>query len=544
LSAVPDDVLDWPRNDGAPVVTGAALFQQRAERRGEELALLDAEDRSECGLRPGRGFSYAQAARAVEGLCGFFADHGLEPGEVVALQTPNVAEAVLIVLAAWRRGLTVAMLPVLWREMEIAEACALIQPAALIGAGEILGESVTNGLREAAAMHFSVRLVAGFGGELPDGVASLDQIIAGDAETGFETSAPYPSHAPALITFTARQGHAMLPVPLMADELFAQGAMTVTALRLEPGDRILNPFPLSNMVGLGLGLMPWLIAGGALLQHQPFSYAGFVQQMLDSRATVTALPPPFLHALVEDEALRGRNARLRRLGRVIHPGTSPKAPDLSGRHGIDLFDVHPLGDIACVIVERPAHGDAALLPRGKLHFDGAGNDGTVFAETALSKSLDAETGELLLRGAVVPKSAPAPLNPDARGFVGSGLRCLPEEASEPLLRLKPDAELIHHGGFSIATAELDALYRGLPGAADAAAFSLPDPILGEAIHAAVVPKPDQSASLVAMEWYLKKRQAAPFKYPQAVHVVARIPRDGSGRILREALKQMATKPED
>ena len=70
--------------------------------------------------------------------------------------------------------------------------------------------------------------------------------------------------------------------------------MTVLALSLTRHDVILNPYPLSGVTGLALGLMPWLISGATLLQHQPFDYDGFVRQLLDDRATVTALPPSVL----------------------------------------------------------------------------------------------------------------------------------------------------------------------------------------------------------------------------------------------------------
>jgi hypothetical protein len=75
-----------------------------------------------------------------------------------------------------------------------------------------------------------------------------------------------------------------------------------------------------------------------------------------------------------------------------------------------------------------------------------------------------------------------PLLPDDEGFVGTGQRAvIKEDDVARSLRLIHDAELLHHGGFTIAASELDGLYQAFPGFLDAACFALPDPLLGDRI---------------------------------------------------------------
>src|SRR6185312_12695905 len=100
-----------------------------------------------------------------------------------------------------------------------------------------------------------------------------------------------PRLSPAMITFTARAGLPLVAIARREEELLAQGAMTVLSLALDSRDVILNPFPLTGPVGLSLGLMAWLVGGGTLVQYTPFDYQPFVAQLLDSGATVTAMPP-------------------------------------------------------------------------------------------------------------------------------------------------------------------------------------------------------------------------------------------------------------
>ncbi|XSG82610.1 MAG: AMP-binding protein [Methyloligella sp. ZOD6] len=521
------------------VVAGSTLFRQRAARRPKALAIADRENRAELGMLPGRSFTYDEADKAIDRLCRFLADHGLEPGDIVGVQMPNVAETALLYLAAWRSGLTVAAFPYLWHATEVAEACATVAPAALIGAGKTEAGSVPAILRDTAAMHFCVRLVAGFGPDLPDGIADLQRVLRGDESEQDGDGEPVVEHhslAPALITFTARAGHPLLPVPHSSEALLAQGAMTVLALGLNADDRTLNAFPLSGPVGLTLGLMPWLVSGGALIQHHPFDGQHFARQVGQSGATVTALPAPVLSAFAKDITVK-QAMTLKRIGRVLHAcRTSAPSPSFGGL-APTLFDVHPLGDLACVLLTYMDDADASLLPRGKLTLaPPAQKDGVVFVETALSKSAVAEAAELLLRGPAVARGqGNGPITPDGRGFVGTGIPCLPEPAPEPLLRLKGDPELIHHGGVLIAASELDGLYRSFPACEDAACFVVPDPILGEKICAALVAKPGQSVSRASLHWYLKKRQIASYKLPDEVIALQHIPRRPDGRVMRERL---------
>ncbi|ODA68637.1 Enterobactin synthase component E [Methyloligella halotolerans] len=538
------DAAQAGRNE-SPVLAGSTLFRQRAERRPQALALADRADRAAFGMEPGRTYSYGEADRAIDALCRFFADHGLEPGDTVGVQMPNVAETVLIYLAAWRSGLTVAAFPHLWHKTEVAEACATLDPAALIGAGTTGDGTVTEILRETAAMHFSVRLVAGFGPGLPDGIADLGRVFSeDDADGDASPVAEHHSYAPALITFTARPGHPLLPVPHSCETLLAQGAMTVLALGLNADDRILNAFPLSGPTGLTLGLMPWLVSGGVLIQHHAFDAAVFAQQVGEAQATVTALPAPVLSAFSKRLTVK-QAMSLKRIGRVIHAcRASAPAPSFGGFSPI-LFDVHALGDLACVLLTYMDGADASLLPRGKLTLAAPEKEGVVFVETALSKSNNAEVAELLLRGpAVACGHGHGPITPDGRGFVGTGIPCLPEPAPEPLLRLKRDPELIHLGAVLVSASELDRLYGSFPACEDAACFAVPDPVLGERVCAALVAKPGQSVRRSSLHWFLKSRQVASYKMPEDVIEVPRIPRRPDGRVMRERLAAHLTDERD
>ena len=511
--------------DDAGPITADGLLRRRARQKSGAVALVDPPNRPTLARTPPRSLRYADADEAVDAMARVFIGLGLEPGDRVAMQLPNFVEAPLVILGAWRAGLTVALVPMLWRLMELARVCDAVGPKALIGIGHFAGEQPAETLRDVAATKLSVRFVLGFGEDLPDGVIPLDEAMA--VETGGALTPRVPRGA-SLITFTARADDALVPLLRYEDEVLAQGAMAVLSLSLDRSDTILNPYPLTGPVGLGLGLAPWLIGGAALVQHHPFDYETFVQQILTSGATVTAAPGAVLDELAKDALFEEPHCRLRRVGRVwsvleLSEGAAPSP--VTGRPG---FDLYPLGDLASLILRAPADAACPSLPQGPVQL-GEDGGGTTFLETQLA----GPDGELLIRGPIVPEGQPSsPVVRNADGFVATGLR---GHASEDRLHVKRDPALVYHGGFTIAASELDGLYQAFPGFLDAASFVLPDPIVGDRLFGAVAPAPGAPVSLEALHRFLMERGVAPYKLPDKLLAVKEIPRGADGDILRDAL---------
>ncbi|MGB6347648.1 MAG: class I adenylate-forming enzyme family protein [Methyloceanibacter sp.] len=524
-----------PQSRPRPRLTAEGLLRRRAEQSPEALALADPLNRDRLGV--GRSMRYREADLAIDALASVFTERGLKPGELIGIQLPNLIEQPLTMLAAWRAGLTVCALPMLWRRMEIAKVVSELKPCALLGIGDHADENPLQGLCGIAADEASVRCVLGFGTDLPDGVTPLDAALLAprDPRGRLPSAVAGAIERPTLITFTARVGEPLLPVFRGEQDLLAQGAMTVLALSLDHGDTILNPYPLTGPAGLALGLMPWLISGGALLQHQPFDRSGFARQLLEGGATVTALPSAMLVALKRDGVLDHPQCKLRRLGRVW-----PVAELASAQPGEEdwaQFDLYPMGDLVSLVRLRDARTDPTLLPRGKIQVRAENGEGALLLETMLGGDCTAgQATDVKLRGPVCPRgSAGGPLAPDGQGFIGSGLHGQGAGQTEHLLKIGRDTELLSHGGFTIAAAELDEIYRSFSGFQDAACFARPDPILGDRLFAAVVPKHGRLISIEALHRYLHHHGVAPYKFPDRIVTVEAIPRDADGSVRRDAL---------
>jgi non-ribosomal peptide synthetase component E (peptide arylation enzyme) len=506
-----------PDEQSATKITADGLFRRHAGARPYAVALADPLNRAALGLGEPRRYRFGEADLAIDALSAFFIALGLKPGDRIAMQLPSIAEQVLSMLAAWRVGLTVVMLPMLWRRREIGIAADLLEPKALLGVGQFSGGHMSEMLCDIAVTQLSIRYVLGFGDNLADGVTSLDEVLQATDHSPVPTGA-HVAHS--LVTFTARVGAPLVPLFRDEDSLVAQGRMAALALSLQSYDVILNPYPLSGAVGLGLGLMPWLVSGATLAQHQPFEYGTYVRQLKEQEATITAAPSPVFAALGHDGVLVDPACHLRAAARVW------SIPELAGDAqrlelaNLPLFDVYPLGDLVNV-----CRANSQPLTHGKMQ---VGDDEELVVETSIDG-----TNELALRGPAIPHGMPGgPLAEREGGYVGTGVRAM---ADEETLKIKCDPEILHHGGFTIAVAELDTLYRSFPYYLDAACFALFDPIIGDRIFAAVVPEPDEPVSLEALYAYLHGLDVAPYKFPDQIVVVRDVPRDASDRVLRDQI---------
>src|ERR1044072_9983331 len=119
----------------------------------------------------------------ISSLAAHFIESGLPSNSVIAVQLPNTIEFAITVLAAFRAGLVVAVLPMLWRQSELTMALNRTAARAIVTSGKVDGVVYSDIAMNAAAEAFSISHVCGFGSDLPEGMASLDNAIFRESQT-------------------------------------------------------------------------------------------------------------------------------------------------------------------------------------------------------------------------------------------------------------------------------------------------------------------------------------------------------------------------
>ncbi|HVE28277.1 MAG TPA: long-chain-fatty-acid--CoA ligase [Sporichthya sp.] len=97
-------------------------------------------------------------------------------------------------------------------------------------------------------------------------------------------------------------------------------------------------------------------------------------------------------------------------------------------------------------------------------------------------------------------------------------------------------DMIITGGENVYCPEVERVLSEHPDVAEVAVIGVPDDRWGESVKAVVVAKPDHSVDPDAVIAYARERLAH-FKAPRTVDVVAELPRNGAGKILKTALRK-------
>jgi len=93
MSTLPAETFEHTEDDLA--LRAEALLKRRAQQRPSVTALANPPNLTALDLGQPRSFTYHEAELAVDALASFFAELGLQPGDTIAVQLPNIAVAPL-----------------------------------------------------------------------------------------------------------------------------------------------------------------------------------------------------------------------------------------------------------------------------------------------------------------------------------------------------------------------------------------------------------------------------------------------------------------
>src|SRR5690606_37080116 len=148
-------------------------------------------------------------------------------------------------------------------------------------------------------------------------------------------------------------------------------------------------------------------------------------------------------------------------------------------------------------------------------------------------------GEIRVRGATVtpgywndPKATAAAF--DAHGFLCTGdLATIDAHGFVDIVDRKKD--VIKTGGESVYSVEVENVLYAHPAVLECAVFGAADPVWGERVVAAVVVKAGRAATAAELIAFCRAHIAA-FKAPKEVRFLDALPRTGTGKIAKRALR--------
>lgn len=436
----------------SPTLDG--LFRRILARKPDALALLDPLNKQRVTGQPPKRLTFAEADRAIAALSAHFIEAGLPNNSVIALQLPNTVEFMLTVLAAHRAGLVVAVFPLLWRQAELTVALNRIGARAIVTTSKIDGVSHADLAMNAAAEAFSIRHVCGFGNELPEGMASLDDAIEGQSTT--TRTVVQDGRKAAMISFDVT-ADGFRPVPRTHLSLIAGGLALSLESDMPQGSTVMSAFAPSSFAGLTSSLVLWLLSAGTLALHHPFDN-DVLEQQINEQSCQVLVAPAQLALRLDEINLASRLPTLRNvIGLWRAPEQVASSPHWTSEQAM-LTDVYLFGEAGLFSARRTADGAPAAILPGQ---HGAPRD--VAGSSIAGEIFLTPTGTLALRGPMVTPAAYAPpppvsdslvTQPPPRDFVDTEYAARLDRSTGAICITAPPSGIMAVGGYRFLSQDL------------------------------------------------------------------------------------------
>lgn len=456
--------------------------------------------------------STTQLASEAAALVALLAQHAVTPGARVAVWTQPSVEtpAALVALAAG--GFVIVPLDPKLGPLELGHIVRDAAPAIALGA-------------DVAAI---------------EGKTSLTTLPLTPA---LREGQPLSTHrqvddAPLLILYTS--GTTGLPkgaVLSARNVAFDVDALAI-AWKWTRDDTVVHALPLFHVHGLVLGLFGSVRVGGSLHWFPRFEPRDIVAA-LGVGTTVFFAVPTMYHRLSEaaerDASLLPglRHARLLVSGSAALPQRDQqRIESLTGRRVVERYGLTE------TIINTAVRVDGAPSP-GSV---GRALDGVELRlvddhRRPIEARDDATLGEVAVRGPNVflgylnrPDATAAVKDADGWFFTGD-IACMREDGSVRIVGRRA-TDLIKCGGYKVGAGEVEAALLEHPAVREAAVVGRADADLGEKIVAFVVTGADVAPR--TLEDFVAA-QLSPHKRPREVHVVAELPRNAMGKVVKAKL---------
>jgi o-succinylbenzoate---CoA ligase len=312
----------------------------------------------------------------------------------------------------------------------------------------------------------------------------------------------------ATVVFTSGTTASARPVELTHGNHAASAIASAWNLGVDPADRWLSVLPPFHVGGLSI-LIRSAVYGTTAAIHDGFDPDLVREELEGGGTTLVSLVPTMLRGLRTAGLTSAPGLRAALLG------GGPIPPDLLGwarELGLPVLATYGMTETASQVATA-APEEALAGERGARPLPGV--------------ELDvAETGEILVRG---PMVAPRAVAPD--GWLHTGDLGHLDAAGRLHVtgRLK---DVIVTGGENVSPTEVEAALMRHPAVVDAGVVGVPDPEWGEAVTAFVVLSKGAGPDELGAHC---RELLAPFQVPKRIEVVASLPRNAAGKLLRSEL---------
>jgi long-chain acyl-CoA synthetase len=437
-------------------------------------------------------------------------DHGVGPGDVVAIMLPNQASFVVSMFAAWRLGAAVTP----------------ISPT-------LVPTEISYQIEDAAAKVLIVDRPLDFDAPVRAVLQTADLSSVNEAKV--EPPA-VSDDALALLIYTS--GTTGRPKGVMLDHanLNAMCRMALDSFDMSRSDHSLLILPLFHVNGIVVSVLSPLLAGGRTTIAGRFSPTTFFDRVERSRATYFSAVPTIYTMLADlpaDVKLDTSSIRFAICGAA--PASVELLTKFENRYGIPLIEGYGLSEGSCASTVNPLNGPrkpgtvGIALPGQQIRIVDASDVDVP----------DGEAGEVLIKGPNVMRGYLNRPEETARTIVDGWLHTgdvgrFDEDGYLVLVDRAKD--MIIRGGENIYPKEIESVVYQLPEIAEAAVVGRANPIYGEEPVLFVSLNSGADISSDRIHEHLCE-SLSKFKRPVEISIVDDLPKNAVGKIDKPALRK-------
>ncbi len=500
--------------------TLGGLLRDWAERYGPRTALVHGDSR----------FTYAELDAAADRRAAGLQDLGVQPGDRVVVQLPNVPEFVVVCFALFRLGAVPVMALPSHRRTEIRHLCELSGAVAYVVADTFDGFDYRDLARELDAGVDTLRHVLVLGD--PAEFTSLEKV---DAEPR-ATASPDPAGVAVLLLSGGTTGVPKL-IPRTHDDYAYNLRASAEVCGFDESTVYLAALPIAHNFPLACpGILGVMDTGGRVVLAANGNPPEAFPLIEKEGVTATALVPPL--ALLWMQAAEWVPADLSSL-RLLQVGGARLASDAAARVGPTLgCRLQQVFGMAEGLLNYTRLDDPEELVTTTQGRPLAPADEVRVVDAVGEEVPVGELGELWVRGPYTLRGYYQAEEYNRTAFTEDGFY-----RSGDLVRRGPTGHLsvegrirdvINRGGEKVSATEIEDHLVAHPSIRDAAVAALPDEMLGERICAFVIPDGDPPG-LVTVKRFLRERGLAEYKLPDRLELEESWPLTSVGKISKQQL---------
>ena len=477
-------------------------------------------------------FTYSQVDEISGRVASALLATGLERGDKVAVQLPNLPQFLFTYFGIAKAGLVMVPLnpllvaPEVKYHLEDSDAKVLIT-------FELFAEEAYKGASQVPGVTTYVVNMPG-NDQRPEGTKHYDELYFSEDTRDI---VPLDPGETAVLLYTSGTTGKPKGAELTHFQLFMNCTVAGELFQFRDDDIGLAVLPLFHVFGLSSVLNVTVRYGGTMVLVPRFELGAVVDAIEKHRCTIFSGVPTMYFALLTQD-LTGRDLNSLRVGvsgGAAMPGETIRAFEEKFPQCV-ILEGYGLSESASTTTFNVSAQERKVLSIGKPIWGVEVR--IVDDEDKPLPDGEANVGEIVIRGHNIMKGyykrPEATAEAFKNGWFHTGdLGYRDEDGFFFVVDRKKD--LVIRGGYNVYPREVEEVLYEHPAVAEAAVIGKPDDKLGEEVVAVVSLKAGADATPDELKAWCKERLAA-YKYPREIRLVAELPKGPTGKILKKELR--------